>query len=60
MPVEAAVMAVVDRCEIDSSAFEGPRPLQLWRKGPRGLVVERIRTEGMPAPAGTERDRSEP
>lgn len=46
MPVDAAVMAVVDRCEIDESAFEGPRPLTLWRQGPRDVIIERIRTEG--------------
>ena len=45
MPVEAAVMAVVDRCEVDESAFEGPRPLALER-GPKGLIVEKIKTEG--------------
>lgn len=46
MPVDAAVMAVVDRCEIDETAFEGPRPLKLWGHGPHDVIIERIRTEG--------------
>lgn len=46
MPVEAAVMAVVDQCQIDESAFSGPRPLKLPEGGPQDLIVERIRTEG--------------
>ena len=46
MPVEAAVMAVVDQCQIDESAFEGPRALELSQGGPHDLIVERVRTEG--------------
>jgi hypothetical protein len=38
-------MAVVDRCEIDESAFSGPRPLAFSHGGPRDLIVGKIRTE---------------
>jgi ethanolamine utilization protein EutN len=52
MPVEAAVMAVVDRLELDESAFAGARPLELLGGPPRTLVVGRIRTEPMPPQEG--------
>ncbi len=42
MPVDAAVMAVVDQCEIDDSALSGERALE---GGPQEMIVERIRTE---------------
>lgn len=45
MPVEAAVMAVVDRCEIDEAAFGPPRPLEFLGGPPPTLAVGRIRTE---------------
>jgi ethanolamine utilization protein EutN len=45
-PVDAAVLAVVDRLEIDESAFEGPRPLELLGGSPPTLEVGRIRTAG--------------
>ncbi len=45
MPVEAAVMAVVDRLEIDESAFGGDRPLELGANGPHDMFVGRIGTE---------------
>ena len=46
MPVDAAIMAVVDGCEIDESAFSGKRPLAMAGGGPRNLTVGKIRTEG--------------
>ena len=50
MPVEAAVMAVVDRLEVDESAFGGARPLDLGPDGPRRMFVGKIGTEPLPAP----------
>jgi ethanolamine utilization protein EutN len=45
MPVDAAVMAVVSRCEIDRAAFAGPRGLT--RAGaPRSLIVGDAATPG--------------
>lgn len=49
MPVEAAIMAVVDRCEVDESAFTGPRPLSRAGGGPREMLVTRARTEALDA-----------
>jgi ethanolamine utilization protein EutN len=46
MPVDAAVMAVVDRVELDDSSFDGVRPLVMAEPGPRQMKVGRIRTEG--------------
>lgn len=46
MPADAAVMAVVDRLEVDESALQGERALTMAEPGPRGMIVEKIRTEG--------------
>lgn len=50
MPVDAAIMAVVDRLELDESVFTGPRPLDFGDHGPRNLFVGPIATE--PAEGG--------
>ncbi len=47
MPVEAAVMAVVDGCQIDSSAFEGKRPLTFIGGKPKTLTVGKVGTGPM-------------
>jgi hypothetical protein len=52
MPVEAAVMAVVDRCQLDDSAFSGARPLAFQGGKPPCLEVSQIRTEPMGAGEG--------
>jgi ethanolamine utilization protein EutN len=52
MPVEAAIMAVVDHLEIDEAALTGPRPLALPGGGPRAMTVGRIRTEPLGAEGG--------
>ncbi len=45
MPVDAAVMAVVDGMELDESALTGDRPLTTSEPGPLGMSIGRIRTE---------------
>ena len=51
MPVDAAIMAVVDHLEIDESAFSGARPLPRAadQRGlePKHMTVDRIRTEAL-------------
>ncbi len=46
MPVDAAIMAVVDRCEIDRGAFQGPRALCRDDTLPRNLSVTNLATPG--------------
>ena len=48
VPVDAAILAVVDRCELDESAFSGPRPLEPAAALPSTFEVGRVRTDPMP------------
>lgn len=50
MPVEAAVMAVVSRLEMDETAFAGKRPLEVSAQGPHRMYVGPIGTDPLDAP----------